>query len=822
MSRIVVLLLFMTILSPLSLVYGEASRDSSFAGVNSPEQIIIHKGESLEIPITLQNTEQYTQTFSLSLESIGANLTTIGLPIEYTLDTNQLRQVKFTLLCDSNAGYENNQISLNLTNDINSEEFLIIDIEIIVLPQSDLDFGVSGISQFVVDANVQTNLAVNITNNAIYSDDVTYSISTQSTWQWGWSMNQTNGNVASETLAPGQLSYVYLWVKVPPVIDGSPLLNTGPRFTLTATSGLDYVQSEWSFDLLMSEFRNISIDSTTENLTLDPAENDRLGVTIRNVGNVENKIDIILEAIDELGQPIMEIPLSDRIEYNGWVVALFGAKENVALQPNEARTLEVGFQAPDEYYGSFDVRVKAYPIGAVSKTYTVDVSAEILWSRSADIELVNEGCLALMPGENCESYFAIENLGNSRDIFEIKPSFNPNFLFTDGESKIIQLERGESKSTEPFTISSFENVLAFESGNVTYDLIFADTKEIIKQIYVPVVIAPEINWSLESLVDEVDAKGRLSIAMTLRNDGNAIDGLIVQLECSHSTQMSFIPPNNAIVEEGIEFPRSFEINDLPLGSNFTIRAWADLPNDLSSNGTLYLNTSIRSRFAPDMPFIFTSSANYLGETWIDKQDDDSSFDLSEFASNILQVAKSWSLIIISIIISGLILNKSLSDRKIRKEDEALRQSMYQKAAPEQVEDWMSKFNQDEKSDKEIIQSKQIPSDTFQNVFRAKAGLPQQASKPVEEPLRNAASMVLDIHDKSAVIGTADDLLNEINTKGINKPNINNQSLEMKPIETSMTSRKDPTNIMGKNNNAALPSSKSVPLPNTETEDDLDF
>ena len=99
---------------------------------------------------------------------------------------------------------------------------------------------------------------------------------------------------------------------------------------------------------------------------------------------------------------------------------------------------------------------------------------------------------------------------------------------------------------------------------------------------------------------------------------------------------------------------------------------------------------------------------------------------------------------------------------------------------------------------------------------------QQASKPVDEPLRNAASMVLDVHDKSAVIGAADDLLNEINTKGINKPNINNQSLEMKPMETSMTSRKDPTNIMGKNNNAALPSSKSVPLPNTETEDDLDF
>ena len=357
---------------------------------------------------------------------------------------------------------------------------------------------------------------------------------------------------------------------------------------------------------------------------------------------------------------------------------------------------------------------------------------------------------------------------------------------------------------------------------MTYDLIFADSKEIIKQISVPVIIAPVINWSLESLVEEIDVNRRLSIAMTLRNDGNAIDGLIVQLECSHSTQMSFIPPNNAIVEEGIELPRSFEINELPLGSNFTIRAWADLPQDLSSNGTLYLNTSVRSRFAPDMPFVFTSSGDYLGESWIDREEEDSSFDFSELASNIIEITKSWSLIIISIIISGIILNKSLSDRKIRKEDEVLKQSMYQKTAPEEVQDWMNKFKQDENNAQEVIESKQIPADAFQNVFRAKAGLPQQASEPVEEPLRNAASMVLDVHDKSVVLAAADDLLNEINTKGINKPNINNQSLEMKPIETSMTSRKDPTNIMGKNDKSSLPNSKSVPLPKTETDDDLDF
>ena len=822
MSRFLVLLLVMTILSPLSLVYAENNRDSSFAGVNSPEQIIIHRSESLEIPITIQNTEQYTQTYSLNLISAESNLTTIGLPIQYTLDSNQLRQVKFTLSCDSNAGYQTSQLSLNLTNDVNSDEYLVINIEIMVLPQSDLDFGVDGVSQFVVDPNVQTNLAVNITNNGVYSDDVTYSLTTQSSWQWGWTMNQTSGDDAFETLVSGQLAYVYLWVKVPSVIDGSPLLNTGPRFTLTATSSLDYVQSQWSFDLLMSEFRNISIDSTSENLTLDPLANDRLSVTVRNVGNLDNKIDITLEAIDELGQSIIEVPVSDRIEFNGWTVALFGAKENIALQPNEARTFEVGFQAPDEYFGSFDVRIKAYPIGAVSRTYTTDVSADIEWIRSANIELINEDCLALLPGENCQSYFTIENLGNAKDVFEIKSSDVPNFLTTDVSATTIELQKGEAKTTEMFSISSNQNVLAFENGNVTFDLIYADTKEIVQQISVPVIIAPKISWSLESIVEEVDANGRLSIAMTLRNDGNAIDGLIVQLECSHSTEMAFIPPNNAILEEGIELPRSFEINDLPLGSNFTIRAWADLPQDLSSNGTLYLNTSIRSRFAPDMPFIFTSSGDYLGESWVVDEESDSGFDIIEFASNILQITKSWSLIILSIVISGVILNKSLRDRKIRKEDEAIRQSMYQKEAPEKVQDWMEKFNQKNTNDEEVIQSKQIPADTFQNAFRAKAGLPQQASNPVEEPLRKAASMVLDVHDKSMVLDTADELLAEIKTKGIARPNVNNQSLEMKPVETSITSRKDPKNIIRKNDNSLPTNTESVPLPVTEDDDDLDF
>ena len=91
-----------------------------------------------------------------------------------------------------------------------------------------------------------------------------------------------------------------------------------------------------------------------------------------------------------------------------------------------------------------------------------------------------------------------------------------------------------------------------------------------------------LEWIFEDVVEEVDATGRLSISMTLRNEGNVIDGLLVDLESSHSTNMGFIPPEGAIFEEGIENIRYFEINDIAIGSNFTLRAYADLPANQNS------------------------------------------------------------------------------------------------------------------------------------------------------------------------------------------------------------------------------------------------
>ena len=180
------------------------------------------------------------------------------------------------------------------------------------------------------------------------------------------------------------------------------------------------------------------------------------------------------------------------------------------------------------------------------------------------------------------------------------------------------------------------------------------------------------------------------------------------------------------------------------------------------------------------------------------------------------------MIIVAIILSGLIINRALKDRSIRKEDEAMKRLLYQKQTPEKVEDWMDKFNQTKDTNKEVIQSREISAERFANAFKAHAGETKPVSAPIDSKLRDAASTVLDIHDKNQIIQSADQLLSSIESEGIAKPNINNESLESKPNETSLTTRRDPNELISSNiSNKVV--QNSVPLPERNiNQDDLDF
>jgi len=827
MSRWVVLALFIIpCLFPMVIasVQSQARESNEIMSLHTPSEVIVHRGEMSEVFFTTHNTADSVQTFTANIENISSDLSITGLPLDYTLVENHLRQLKFNVTAGSSSEYGSAFITLNITTDMDSS-FIISQILVTIAPQSNLTFGVSGVSTFTVDAGTRTSVAVNITNNAMLDDNITYDIYSASAFNWGWTMNETAGNNAFETLVPGQLSYVFVWIDIPKVIDGAPLQGQGPQFTLKAVSGLDRALSQWSFNLIYDSFRNASIDFAEPNLELAPGEDGRLEVTLRNTGNVDNRMNLSMQAIDENGDTLNGFAKSDRFENDGWTIALFNGVEDQSLAPNESRTIDIGFQSPVQYSGSINVRFFVFAVGAYERTYSIDIGATIVRERAGEATLSTTGCNNLLPSQSCNSTIEVTNTGNAIDYYSLELLSAPEFVNVSVPTTGIEITSAFSDEFPEITITASSDSIAFENGNVSIAVNFLNSEQL-QIINIPVKIAPVINWSFENVVEEIDSKGRLSIVMTLRNQGNAFDGLVVQLQSSHSTDMAFVPPAIAIVEEGVENPRSFEIYDIPVGSNFTVVAWVEIPVDQQANGTIWINTTIRSKFSPEIEFIHTSSIDYKGIPWQPAAaEDEPIIDFAQIMSTTWEVLKAWSFVIMAVFVASMILLKANTDRITRKTDEAVRSELYaqKNKGPEQVDDWMGKFSQ-RSQQPEIVSTTHVQKEHFEQAFTSRAGVSQPAAQPVDQSLRDAASIVLEAHDTLNSKMSADDLLGAIQQQGIAIPHQANESLVVKIDETEMTTRHDPQQILGE-----LPVAgnvPSVPLPKPISSipdlDDLDI
>ena len=812
----VALVLVLCIFTPM-VENSAANLENGIFEIDSTTRHVIHRGETIEASITIRNIADQVNEVSFQ-HALLDNISISNLPDEYVLSQGQVRQFKFYFTCDDYAPYQTVNAVITITSSLDSQLSIDNQFDLVISKQSNLQYGVNGDSQFVVDPGIKTNLAVNMTNYGLFVDNVTFSLATNSNWQWGWTMNNTQNLTSYEYFTPNQLKYIYLWIQVPQVINSQPLFESGPRFSLVATSNLDECTTTWNFDLLMSEFRNVSILETETNLSLSPDSSGRTPVTITNVGNVENIMSIDLQVINSQGNPIIGVPISDRIDYDGWIIAVFGGYEDEFIQPTNSRTFEIGFQSPNSNSGEIHVRVIITPSGATNRAKYVDLQATVVWQREVNADLISDDCSQLLPSESCDVGFRIYNEGNYQDNYLVEIIEQPNFVSLSLGTTSLEIGKNSFVDINSLTITANQDASAFANGNVIIAISLTNSNQNPVLINFDVVIAPEISWSLQNLVQENDAIGRVNIAMTLRNNGNAMDGIIVQLQCSHFTEMSFIPPSGAIYESGIEYPRSFEINDINLASNFTVRAWAEIPVDQISNGTMYLNISIRSIFTPDEPIEFTTSVQYYGTNWQDDEVKTNEKTLGDYVELTTDILKSWFWIIISILASGLIINKAVRDRSDRLENQTMIDTINSANTAEKQDDWLAKFGS-KRVETTLIESPEIAAERFERSFKNRAGQLKPVIAPIDEKLRDAAALVLDTHDKSIVRNEADELLNAIDLGGINQPVSDNEKLPTAQYNPKMTTRSDPRNILTDGEQIATEFTKSVPLPD---EDDLDF
>ena len=752
-------------------VHGAApseARDSALFSVVAPSEVVVHPNQTVSTYITVHNTATENQELTINPLSTPFPIEVIGLPLSELLVPNHLRQMVFGIKANASAAYQNVTVSFLVTSDLDSEVNQTVEMNVMIAPWSALEFGVEGISQLTVDEKVKTAIAVNISNNASFADNVTFTLYSASNWDWGWDMPNTAGEAAYSVLNPGQLIYVYFWVQTPAVENGQPLMETGPRFILSATSGLDKQSTQWSVDLLMNEKKNASIDDLQPELIVAPNEDGRLDVVVRNVGNSPNTLNITLQALDEEGLPAANSQPSDRFSTDGWVVALFGGLEDLVLQPNETRTIEVGFQAPNEFSGELNVRVLVFPTGGALMLKTADVKARIVRTTGAELAYTEEGCNGILPNQTCSASLSVKNSGNSYNYFLLRVGEVTDGFDVSIPSETLLVQANQIKEFGEVTVRAEVTAVAFVLGEATIEVL-GDTNDVLAEVTIPLRVGPEIIWTFRNADERVNARGLMTIAMEARNDGNAIDGLIVQLQSSHQVEMGFYPPEGAIYEEGVEFPRSFELNDIPLNSNFTIRAWIQLPQDQINNGTVYINTTIRSRFAPELPFVYTSTGEYLGKQWQPKVAEEEPIDWAGLANTAVLYLKAWSGVLFSIALAGVVLYKAVIDRERRLEQGSI--MPYQEQAS--ADDWLKQYQKEPEEavstePKEPLQP--VPKETYEAMFRHEHGEPSAPQAPVDSALVGAASVVLDQRTEDISKAKADDLLASIQAEGIAQPN----------------------------------------------------
>ena len=266
---------------------------------------------------------------------------------------------------------------------------------------------------------------------------------------------------------------------------------------------------------------------------------------------------------------------------------------------------------------------------------------------------------------------------------------------------------------------------------------------------------------------EIDSSGRLGVVVTMRNDGNTADGLIVKMSTSYFTDMTFIPPENAIYESEPGSIRSFEIMDIEKGDNFTFRAWAKIPTDQSAEGILFLNITAHSRLAEETEFVYSINTSFDATSNVAEEETSALSGIANLLSGIWNVIWAWKWITLAIIASGLMIYKSTLDRKKRLEDAAL---LHKAESPTESDgDWLSEFHEKKQSVPEVVESPSIPGQVFTGMFQAVSGGKSPVTEPVETELVDAASTVVDHHEKIEVKGKMDDLALDLSLGQVSKP-----------------------------------------------------
>jgi len=659
---------------------------------------------------------------------------------------------------------------------------------------SNLMFGSQSGSNFKIDPGVTTFISVNITNLANFSDSAGIHVNTQSGWEIAWQLGNGDPTVpVNIPLAAAQMEWVSFGISVPEVVNGTPLANSRHSFAIYASSAHDGAQIEWLFTVEVLPWHGAVIDSLSGDAVIYPDDKIRIPVTVRNIGNIEKSIAARVIPLDNDGNPLSGYSPANSFYLDDWAVGVFDIHNIGVLGPNQSGTVQIEIAAPAISNGTIRIGFQSWSAGS-AQVNQIEFDVSIDWQRDGDITLTGD-CDTITPLQDCELNLHITNIGNFEDSFELVFSSGNSWFTGSLSDSVFDLPKNDWTEVT-LTLAIAENATAFRLTNGDITLSTSDGV-VVSSSHIQVRVGAIIDWEISAEEETKDDLENITVAFTLRNIGNADDGLDVTVSTNVYTDFGLIPPQGALWTSLDNSPNHFEILDIPPNTEVTFRAWMQIPREQESNGTAQLTVEMRSVLEPDIIFTNSTSHDYLGEQW--RPENVKHEDTLEVIKEGMKLFwNKWNNILISVVvvmIGSIALHRAVVHRQTK--DEMWRRTQGLDATPpETVGDWMDKYEGGERAGEDgegtteiLPASPEMDAAAFAMAFKMRSGKSIPVSEGPDANIVKAATTVLEHHDKNADITAMEDLASGLLvTDSSSHPA--NEMLTESEVEYSRTVRKE--------------------------------
>jgi hypothetical protein len=626
----------------------------------------------------------------------------------------------------------------------------------------------SGLNVFVEPGGFIV-LSINITNGANVSDAVDFTILGQSGWNCFWNGTSTPCDQPNSIqMTPGFLAWPKFDIYIPEVTNGTPSAFVKHPFTMTATSGLDGAEVNYSFTLEVDEWHAAAIDSGAANLTLDPGLKQRTPITVRNLGNAPASIVVRVVPLDSDGEPIEGYTPAISFQTSGWLVGIFnihllngpGAQ---GMLPNTAITVDVEVQPPSQTTGNMRIGILVWSAMNPYEPVMVEVNSSIVWQRAGGLEIDDDCGDDILPNGFCNSQISVTNNGNFDDTFEILVVTSEEWLRADLSRSQISVPMGETVEAATLMLRVEGMAAAFSHGEAIISLHLSDGQEL-GTSSVELRVGPLVQWDLSAVENSTDSRDNVSVAFTLRNLGNGDDGLQIGLHVDMNVEHGLVPPEGATHGATDGIPRFFEIDQVPPGVNFTFRAWMHIPRGMEANGTVTMTVEMQSTLQPNIIFINETGAEFLAESYRPENiHEATTWEIFE-----LQVANFWNqfnglcFTIIVAVVGGLALYRATAYRMRRDQEWEAKLKAQEPPVKEESEEWLAKFRQGAGAVPAavagaVIEAPKVAAKVFTDLFSSKAKKRKAERPPPNPALLDAANTVLTHHESDKELERLDDL-----------------------------------------------------------------